>query len=278
MAASAGLSPSLDLLKEPETISSHSRRYIERSISENGPVPAYLELALDLIAANPSKAPLESVLEVVAGVPRLSAVLSSRFDTFKSLLGHSREEVRELAAQIVAVVACQSHTSSQVDGLVHELCRNFGDRTVEQQHGFVLTLGYTVGRLTRKFFEENNHMSRGDAEKKCRDDLTPRYSSAVKLIVDSLIDSPHPTVLNAACCAVGEMGRCGPLLDEDGSRAVTRLLSVVDDAKLGSKIRERAALSCGLLSVGQLEYPSRERVIRHFLSSAQVGATREAVK
>jgi hypothetical protein len=52
---------------------------------------------------------------------------------------------------------------------------------------------------------------------------------------------------------------------------VEKLLSVVDDAKIGSKIREKAALAAGYLSLGELEYPRRKHVIEHFLTSTEVG-------
>ena len=85
--------------------------------------------------------------------------------------------------------------------------------------------------------------------------LGPRLSSCTSLVVDYLLDSSHPMTLNAACWAVGEMGRCGPLLDVAdpavataapvSDRAVGKLLDVVGDAKTSGKIRERAAMAAG---------------------------------
>lgn len=270
MANSASLTPSLELLKEPELISSVARHYIEKLVSENGPVTVYLDLALDLLAANPSKVPLQCVLEVVAGVPKLSAVLLPKLDTFKALQHHSKEDVREMVAQIIAVVVCQSYETPQVDAFIHDLCRNLKEKPLEQQHGSLLTLGYTIGRIVR------DHLSRPDErlqlESQCRDRLASRLSTATSLVIDFLFDSTHPMTLNAACWSVGEMGRCGPLLDAtgDSSRALEKLLSVVNDAKTNSKIREKAALAAGYLSLGQLEYPRRKDVIEHFLTTAQV--------
>ena len=270
LANSASLTPTLELLKEPELISSVARLYIEKLVSENGPVTAYLDLALELLAANPSKVPLQCILEVVAGVPKLSAVLLSKLDMFKSLQHHNKEDVREMVAQIIAVVVCQSYDTLQIDALIHDLCRNLKEKTLEQQHGFILTLGYTIGRIVR------NHLSqaanRVELEKSCRVQLSPRLSTATSLVIDFLFDSPHPMTLSAACLSVGEMGRCGPLLDSTGnsSRAVEKLLSVVDDVKIGSKIREKAALAAGYLSLGELEYPRRKDIIEHFLTATQV--------
>jgi proteasome component ECM29 len=115
--------------------------------------------------------------------------------------------------------------------------------------------------------------NREELEKSCRHQLSPRLSAATSLVIDFLFDSPHPMTLSAACLSVGEMGRCGPLLDSTGesTRAVEKLLTVVDDAKIGSKIREKAALAAGYLSLGELEYPRRKQVIEHFLTSTEVG-------
>jgi hypothetical protein len=98
-------------------------------------------------------------------------------------------------------------------------------------------------------------------------------SATTSLVIDFLFESPHPMKLSAACLSVSEMCRCGPLLDSTGesTRTVENLLTVVDDAKIGSKIREKAALAAGYLSLGELEYPRRKHVIEHFLTSTEVG-------
>jgi hypothetical protein len=43
-----------------------ARHYIEKLVSENEPVTAYLDLALELLAANPSIVPLQCILEIGA--------------------------------------------------------------------------------------------------------------------------------------------------------------------------------------------------------------------
>ena len=52
------MTPSLELLEEPESISSGARHNIEKLVSENGPITAYIDLALEYLAASPSKVPL----------------------------------------------------------------------------------------------------------------------------------------------------------------------------------------------------------------------------
>ena len=104
------------------------------------------------------------------------------------------------------------------------------------------------------------------------DVLSKMLSPATSLIVDFLFtESPsQPLILSGTCLAIGEMGRCGPLLDKNPQRAVEKLVAIVLDAKVNGKIRERAALACGYLSCGILEYPKRKFIIETFLASAQV--------
>lgn len=262
------MAPSLELLNEPELISSAARHYIDKLVSENGPITAYLDLALELLSANPSKVPLQCILEVVAGVPKLSAVLLPRLDMFKPLQHHNKEDVREMIAQIIAVIICESYDTLQVDAFIHDLCRNLKEKPLEQQHGFILTLGYTIGRIVRTHLSGPGN--RIELEQSCRTHLEPRLSNATCLVIDFLFGSPHAMILSAACVAVGEMGRCGPLLDTGDSRAVDKLLNIVGDAKINGRIREKAALAAGYLSLGEFEYPRRKYVIEHFLTSTEV--------
>ena len=88
LAASASMVPSLEILNQPELMSSTSRHYIEQLVTENGPITSYIDLALELLTANPSKVPLECILQVVAAVPKLAPVLLSKLDAFKTLQNH----------------------------------------------------------------------------------------------------------------------------------------------------------------------------------------------
>ena len=64
-------------------------------------------------------------------------------------LADSKEDVRELVAQILAVVVCQVFDDARIDSFLQDLMRNLKDKPLEQQHGSVLTLGYTVSRIVR---------------------------------------------------------------------------------------------------------------------------------
>ena len=262
--------PSLELLKKPELICASARHYIDRILDENGQVSAYLDLALQLVAVSPSKVALESILGVVAGVPKLALVLTSKMDMLKLLLNNSKEDVRELTAQIMSIVVCQTFDEDQLHNFVSESCKGLKDKPLELQHGLILTAGYTIGRIMRTYLDRKS-IARDQLERNCVDSLGKTLSPTTSTIVEYLFNS-QPLLSSAACLAVGEMARCGPLLNSQADRAVEKLVSMVIDAKTNGRIRERAALAAGYLSVGQLEYPKRRYIIETFLASAQVWA------
>lgn len=63
----------------------------------------------------------------------------------------SKEDVRELVAQILAVVVCEAFDDTRIDTFIQDLMKNLKDKPLEQQHGSVLTLGCTISRIVRKY-------------------------------------------------------------------------------------------------------------------------------
>ena len=164
----------------------------------------------------------------------------------------------------IAVVVCQSYDTLQIHALIHDLCHNLKEKTLEQQHGSILTLGYAVGRIIRSHLSGTS--DRKELEKNCHEQLLPRLSTATSLVIDFLFNSSHPMTLSAACLSVGEMGRCGPLLDSTGnsSRAVEKLLSVFDDAKIDQNDAKSERMLHSLPAISRLAN-RRKHVIKHFL-------------
>lgn len=87
--------------------------------------------------------------------------------------------------------------------------------------------------------------------------------------------------MSAACTAVGLLGRCAPLLfeaeaDVQNSNAeitskqsvVEKLLEIMNNKKLPSKVRERAAKSLGLICVGEI-FPYTRQVLEGLLNTAK---------
>ena len=144
-----------------------------------------------------------------------------------------------------------------------DLQKGFKDKTVEFQHGIIITIGYSFGRKVL--------LSRNDpfVEKK---GFWSAFVEALQMIA-GLLSHHQPLLNSAACLAIGEMGRSGPLNesgnDELRDKVVNEMLRLMKSEKVSMKVRERAALSCGLICVGDESFPDRKKIIQSFLEAAQ---------
>ena len=96
------------------------------------------------------------------------------------------------------------------------------------------------------------------------------YVKITKMMVSSL-DNSHNLIISAACLALAELGRSGPLPleagevkeTEDKAEAdtklglVTKLMALVKSGKTSMKVREKAALAAGSLCLGDKQFPFR---------------------
>merc|ERR1719234_81144 len=98
----------------------------------------------------------------------------------------------------------------------------------------------------------------------------------------SSLDNSHNLIISAACLALAELGRSGPLPleagevkeTEDKAEAdtklglVTKLLALVKSGKTSMKVREKAALAAGSLCLGDRQFPFRRMLIEKFIEMA----------
>jgi proteasome component ECM29 len=146
---------------------------------------------------------------------------------------------------------------------ISDLQKSFKEKTVEFQHGIIITIGYSFGRKVL--------LSRNDQllEKK---GFWSAFGEALQMIC-GLLSHHQPLLNSAACLAIGEMGRSGPLTepgnDELREKLVNEMLRLMKSEKVSMKVRERAALSCGLICVGDESFPDRKKIIQNFLEAAQ---------
>jgi proteasome component ECM29 len=99
------------------------------------------------------------------------------------------------------------------------------------------------------------------------------FREVLRLLV-GLLSHQQPLLASAACLAVGEMGRCGPLAETGGGqdelrdKLVAELLRLLKSEKVSMKIRERAAMSRGLVCVGDPDFPDRKKIVQSFIDAA----------
>lgn len=82
--------------------------------------------------------PLLCILEIIGSVPKLSKVFLKDIKRIEDLLGSSKEEVREFAAVLHAIVVNELYRGDEFDGVVNRLLAQTGCKSLEAQHGAIL--------------------------------------------------------------------------------------------------------------------------------------------
>ncbi|KAM6939676.1 proteasome adapter and scaffold protein ECM29 [Xenentodon cancila] len=246
--------------------------------SETNPVHIYIDLLQQLLSAVGGIPVMYCLLEVVSVCPeKLAPRFAHKIDWIKSLMNTNKEDMRELAAQLYAVVI-STMTGNELQMAVQNLVKITRDNhSPETQHGAILALGYMVGRsMSRKKAvpcsdstqnkEEQMHItSQGDDE---------LVAMATKTI-GSFLDSSSVMLAVAACVALGEIGRNGTLLipaDREGFTklsVVENLLARIPSGKESTKMKERSIMTLGYLPVGDADFPHQKKLLQGLMDSVE---------
>ncbi|KAF3852184.1 hypothetical protein F7725_005539 [Dissostichus mawsoni] len=243
--------------------------------SEASPVHVYMDLLQQLLSAVGGIPVMYCLLEVVSVCPeKLAHRFIEKIDWIKSLMNTNKEDMRELAAQLYAVVV-STMTGSELQTAVHNLLKITKDNhSPETQHGAVLALGYMVGRyMSKKKAGDSTHnmeqqmciTSQGDDE---------LVAMATKTI-GSFLDSSSALLAVAACTALGEIGRNGALLIPDDGAGFTKLsamenlLARIPSGKESSKMKERSIQTLGYLPVGDGDFPYQKKLLQGLMDSVE---------
>ncbi|KAG7272777.1 hypothetical protein CRUP_036837, partial [Coryphaenoides rupestris] len=234
---------------------------------ETNPVHVYIELLQQLLSAIGGIPVMYCLLEVVSVCPeKLAPIFVEKIDWIKSLMNTNKEDMRELAAQLYAVVV-STMSGSELKTAVHNLVKITKDNhSPETQHGAILALGYMVGRYMSKRKESmETGMSKED------DDLV---ALATKTI-GSFLDNSSALLAVAACTALGEVGRNGSLLVAAEGEGFTKLSTVenllarIPSGKETLKMKERSIQTLGSLPVGDGDFPYQKKIIQGLMDSVE---------
>lgn len=215
------------------------------------------------------------MLEVVGCVPTLYTVFNDHLNWLRDLLNSTKEEVREHAAVLYAVVINQAFDEKKFESAIQHLISQTGNKNLEAQHGAILGIGNCMERkiVTKRTASEN--ICNWQLHKISFSTLTP------------FLSHQNPLLIGAACISIGLIGKSAPLPLENGRdvngspdakrpansnvskiELVRQLLDVMNNNKLNSKIREKAAKSLGLICVGEI-FPHTREVIQGLIDTAK---------
>uniref|UniRef100_A0A3B5M217 Uncharacterized protein n=1 Tax=Xiphophorus couchianus TaxID=32473 RepID=A0A3B5M217_9TELE len=265
LAHSAGARPMSTRLLDMQDDAPAIGRYIHTLLSaeppkglEGNPVHVYMDLLQQLLSAVGGIPVMYCLLEVVSVCPeKLAPRFADKIDWIKSLMNTNKEDMRELAAQLYALVI-STMTGNELQTAVQNLVKITKDNhSPETQHGAILALGYMVGR----------NLSRKKATASCDDRI---YSHP-----GSFLDSGSAMLAVAACTALGEIGRNGTLLipaEGDGFTKLSvteNLLARITSGKESVKMKERSITTLGYLPVGDSDFPHQKKLLQGLMDSVE---------
>ncbi|KAF0037480.1 hypothetical protein F2P81_010354 [Scophthalmus maximus] len=238
--------------------------------SEANPVHVYMDLLQQLLSAVGGIPVMYCLLEVVSVCPeKLAPRFIEKIDWIKSLMNTNKEDMRELAAQLYAVVV-STMTGNELQAAVHNLLKITKDNhSPESQHGAILALGYMVGRYMSKTKAVLGHKMNFSSQED--DELV---SMATKT-VGSFLDSSSALLTVAACTAIGEIGRNGSLLIPTEGEGFTKLSTVenllarIPSGKESTKMKERSIQTLGHLPVGDGNFPHQKKLLQGLMDSVE---------
>ncbi|XP_072526756.1 proteasome adapter and scaffold protein ECM29 [Salminus brasiliensis] len=235
--------------------------------SEASPVQIYMELLQQLLSAVGGIPVMYCLLEVVSVCPqKLAPRFVHRIDWIKGLMNTNKEDMRELAAQLYAVVV-STMSGNELKTAVQNLIKITKDiHSPETQHGAILALGYMVGR----YMSRRQGLNMSDTPKEDEELITMATRT-----IGSFLDNGSPLLTVAAVTALGEIGRNGELLipgEGDGFTKfslVENLLARIPSGKESSKMKERAVQTLGFLPVGDGDFPHQKKLLQGLMDSVE---------
>nr|XP_046268300.1 proteasome adapter and scaffold protein ECM29 [Scatophagus argus]XP_046268309.1 proteasome adapter and scaffold protein ECM29 [Scatophagus argus] len=289
LAHSAGATPMSTRLADMQDDAPAIGRYVhtllssehEPSVSkhsEANPVHVYMDLLQQLLSAVGGIPVMYCLLEVVSVCPeKLAPRFVDKIDWIKSLMNTNKEDMRELAAQLYALVI-STMTGNELQMAVHNLVKITKDNhSPETQHGAILALGYMVGR----HMSRNKAVTSGDSTHDMRQSISIASQEDGELVamatktIGSFLDSSSALLAIAACTALGEIGRNGTLLIPAEGEGFTKLsivenlLARIPSGKESTKMKERSIQTLGYLPVGDGDFPHQKRLLQGLMDSVE---------
>uniref|UniRef100_A0A8C3CD18 Ecm29 proteasome adaptor and scaffold n=1 Tax=Cairina moschata TaxID=8855 RepID=A0A8C3CD18_CAIMO len=291
LAHSAGVVPTSQSLADMQDHAPAIGRYIRNLMSgnhisfssssssksvETNPVQIYIGLLQQLLAGVGGLPVMYCLLEVVSVYPeKLATRFVDKMDWIKSLMNTNKEEMRELAALFYSVVL-STMSGNELRASVEQLIKMTKDNhSPEVQHGSLLALGFTVGRYLAK--GKIRAMELHDIEQP-NTAVMPEQEELIKLTTEtigSFLDSTSPFLVVAACTALGEIGRNGPLpIPSEGTgftklQLVESLLARIPSSKETNKMKERAIQTLGYFPVGDEDFPHQKLLLQGLMDSVE---------
>uniref|UniRef100_A0A1A8DM70 F-box protein 10 n=1 Tax=Nothobranchius kadleci TaxID=1051664 RepID=A0A1A8DM70_NOTKA len=244
--------------------------------AEANPVHIYMDLLQQLVSAVGGIPVMYCLLEVVSVCPeKLAPRFADKIDWIKGLMNTNKEDMRELAAQLYALVI-STMTGNELQIAVQNLVKITKDNhSPETQHGAILALGYMVGRNMSRKKAATCDSTQDEGQKGITSQGDDELVAMATKTIGSFLDSSTALLATAACTALGEIGRNGTLLipaEGDGFTKlsiVENLLARITSGKESTKMKERSIMTLGYLPVGDADFPHQKKLLQGLMDSVE---------
>ncbi|XP_059151870.1 proteasome adapter and scaffold protein ECM29-like [Physella acuta] len=270
-----------NLADQAPSLVSKVHSLLQQYPEDSGPIQQYIALLQELLTVATSSEAMYCLLEIVAVVPESIAVkLSQNLDWLKTLLCSSKDDIKQYAAELYAIVSF--HIKSEVDFYadVKTFLGNLVDKNPELGLGALLALGYCIGLKLRQL------KTSGGLDMAKEQLLTQCVTTIATLLTDKNISKK-----SLACLALGEIGRNGPLPLLPGSELVPEteakqegeikdgditktwlvrnLVAMIKTSNESNKTKERAASCLGDICVGDENFPQKRKAMEELINAVQ---------
>uniref|UniRef100_UPI0037E7D5EB proteasome adapter and scaffold protein ECM29 n=1 Tax=Semicossyphus pulcher TaxID=241346 RepID=UPI0037E7D5EB len=288
LAYSAGATPLSTRLTDMQDDAPAIGRYVQTLLSsdqpsvskgsEANPLHVYMDLLQQLLSAVGGIPVMYCLLEVVSVYPeKLAPRFIDKIDWIKSLMNTNKEDMRELAAQLYALVV-STMTGNELQMAVQNLIKITKDNhSPETQHGAILALGYMVGRYMsrKKAITSSDSMHNMEQQMSITSQGDDELVAMATKTIGSFLDSSSALLAVAACTALGEIGRNGTLLIPAEGEGFTKLSTVenllarIPSGKESTKMKERSIQTLGYLPVGDGDFPHQKKLLQGLMDSVE---------
>nr|XP_015809709.2 proteasome adapter and scaffold protein ECM29 [Nothobranchius furzeri] len=287
LAHSGGATPistrSSDMQDDAPAIGRYIRTLLSSDLQPTGskgveanPVHIYMDLLQQLVSAVGGIPVMYCLLEVVSVCPeKLAPRFADKIDWIKGLMNTNKEDMRELAAQLYALVI-STMTGNELQVAVQNLVKITKDNhSPETQHGAILALGYMVGRNMSRKKAATCDSTQDKGQKSITSQGDDELVAMATKTIGSFLDSSTALLATAACTALGEIGRNGTLLipaEGDGFTKlsiVENLLARITSGKESTKMKERSIMTLGYLPVGDADFPHQKKLLQGLMDSVE---------
>ncbi|XP_060801096.1 proteasome-associated protein ECM29 homolog [Amyelois transitella] len=276
--------------EHPNATSPQLSAYVREQLLETEVLERFLAMVTSLLAAGADLMPLTCFLDIVGCVPdKMAAKYTNLLPFLKTLFTTStKEDIRDTASLIYAIITVHTSDKSAIEKEIEEfVVQGIGNKSLESQCGYLSAFAHVCERcivMAKRGKFGGKGFSAANWEP---------YQQGVISLANFLI-SPQTLLVNTSCNAVSLLSRCAglplpnttPAQDalmqqdnpfssaDDSNDVITkftvadRLFKIVGNAKLPSKVKERALFTLGLLCCGE-RLSFAKQIVKGFLQMAK---------